>query len=90
MFLALLMVRPDQQKRKEHEKRLSTLKKNDEIVTTGGIVGTVVNANPGSPYVTVRVDENTNTRLRILRSAILQVGGIEEGSEKSSGEKPAD
>jgi preprotein translocase subunit YajC len=85
-----LMVRPDQQKRKQHEKQLEALKKNDEVVTTGGICGTVVNAAPGTPYVIIRVDDNTNTRLRVLRSAILQVGGAGEGSEKTTGETQAD
>ena len=85
-----LMVLPDQKKRKQHEKQLESLKKNDEVVTSGGICGTVVNASPGTPYVIIRVDDNRNTRLRVLRSAILQVGSVGEGSDKSSGDVQAD
>lgn len=85
-----LMILPDQRKRKQHEKQLEALKKNDEVVTTGGICGTVVNASPGTPYVIIRVDDNTNTRLRVLRSAILQVGGAGEGTDKPSGESQPD
>lgn len=84
-----LMVLPDQKKRKQHEKQLEALKKNDEVVTSGGICGTVVNASPGTPYVIIRVDDNTNTRLRVLRSAILQVGSVGEGTDKPAGEAPA-
>jgi hypothetical protein len=40
--------------------------------------------------VIIRVDDNTNTRLRVLRSAILQVGGGGEGSDKTTGETQAD
>jgi preprotein translocase subunit YajC len=37
-----LMIRPQQKQRRAHEERLRNLKKGDEIVTAGGIVGEVV------------------------------------------------
>jgi preprotein translocase subunit YajC len=37
-----LMIRPQQKQRREHEQRLRNLKKGDEVVTAGGIVGEVV------------------------------------------------
>lgn len=37
-----LMIRPQQKQRKAHEERLRNIKKGDEIVTAGGIVGEVV------------------------------------------------
>jgi len=37
-----LMIRPQQRQRRVHEESLKNLKKGDEIVTTGGIVGQVV------------------------------------------------
>ena len=37
-----LMIRPQQKQRKQHEERLRNVKKGDEIVTAGGIVGEVV------------------------------------------------
>ena len=51
---------------------------NDKIILGSGICGTVVNAEPKSIYVTIRVDESTNTKLRVLRSAIIRVGQPEE------------
>ena len=77
----LLMMRPEQRKRKEQEKLLTALQKNDHVVTIGGICGTIVNASPGSTYVTIRVDDSNNTRLRILRSAISRVGSPDEAAE---------
>ncbi len=44
------------------------LKKNDRVVTIGGIVGTIVNIEPESKLVTLKV--NDNTRMDFLRSAI--------------------
>jgi preprotein translocase subunit YajC len=37
-----VMIRPQQKQRKEHEARLRNLKRGDEVVTSGGIVGKVV------------------------------------------------
>ena len=37
-----ILIRPGQKQRKEHEAMLLTLKKGDEIVTTGGVIGTVI------------------------------------------------
>ena len=37
-----VMIRPQQKQRREHETRLKNLKRGDEVVTAGGIVGKVV------------------------------------------------
>ena len=42
-----LMIRPQQKQRKQHEEALRNLKKGDEIVTAGGIVGTVLHIREG-------------------------------------------
>lgn len=72
----MMMMRPEQRKRKEMEQLLANIQKNDKVITVGGICGTVVNASPKSTYVTLRVDDNT--KLRVLRSAISRVGHPEE------------
>lgn len=69
----LLMIRPERRKRAELTRMLSELTKNDRIVTVGGILGTVVNAQKGIDEVTIKVDESNNTRLRVQRSAIARV-----------------
>ena len=38
-----LIIRPQKSKEKEHQSMLSSLAKNQEVVTTGGIHGTIVN-----------------------------------------------
>lgn len=83
----LMIMRPEQKKRKEMEELLANIKKNDKIILGSGICGTVVNAEPKSVYVTIRVDESTNTKLRVLRSAILRVGQPDEAEAdaKSAG-----
>lgn len=64
----LLVFRPQSKARKEHEQMLKTLKKNDEVVTSGGMFGTVVNVKPDA--VTLRIDENV--RVDVERSAIVR------------------
>jgi preprotein translocase subunit YajC len=61
-----LLIRPQQKKQKEHEKMLTELKKNDEVVTNGGVHGTIVNVKD-TTFV-LKVDENV--KIEINKSAI--------------------
>ncbi len=65
----LLVFRPQSKARKEHEQMLKDLSKHDEVVTRGGVIGTVLNLKPDR--VTLKVDENV--RLEVERSAIVRV-----------------
>jgi preprotein translocase subunit YajC len=56
-----LLIRPQKAKEKEHQKMLSSLNKNDEIVTTGGIHGTIVNVKEKT--IILRIDENVKVEL---------------------------
>jgi len=55
MFVVLyfLMIRPQMKRAKEHKTMLEALKKGDEVVTSGGLVGKVTKV--GESYVTVEV-----------------------------------
>jgi preprotein translocase subunit YajC len=87
LLMYFLLMRPEQRKRKELEQTLANLKKNDHIVTVGGIYGTVVAAATGSKFVTIRVDDSNGTKLKVLRSAVSHVGVAEEAdAEGKSGE----
>jgi preprotein translocase subunit YajC len=87
LLMYFMLLRPEQKKRKEVEQTLGNLKKNDHIVTIGGICGTVVNISPGSTYITIKVDESNNTRLKILRSAVARVGEVEDQDNKIEAKK---
>jgi len=73
LLFYFLMIRPEKRKRADVARMQDELKKNDRIVTIGGIMGVVVNTQKDSNEVTIRVDDNNNTRMRILRSAISRV-----------------
>jgi preprotein translocase subunit YajC len=80
LFYFLLVV-PERRKARDLDQMLKNLKKNDRVVTAGGILGLVVNAAKDSDEVVVRVDENNNTRIHVLRSSIVRVLGADAASE---------
>jgi len=61
-----LLIRPQQKKQKDHAKMIGELKKNDEVVTNGGMHGTIVNVKD-TTFV-VRIDENV--KIEINKSAV--------------------
>ena len=71
MFLIfyVLVFRPQAKQRKTHEQMVKNLKKHDEVVTSGGILGTVLNVK--SDTLTLRVDENV--RLEVEKTAIARL-----------------
>jgi preprotein translocase subunit YajC len=65
-----LLIKPQKAKEKEHAKMLDNLKKNDEVVTTGGIHGTIVNIKDKT--LTLRIDENVKVEIEKNCIAYLQ------------------
>ena len=74
-----VMIRPQQKQRKDHEERLRNLKRGDEVVTAGGIIGKVVHiaapigegkSTTMDDRVTIKSDES---RLIVERGRIAKV-----------------
>jgi preprotein translocase subunit YajC len=63
-----LLIRPQQRKAKEHQKLMSALHKGDKVVTSSGILGTVV----GVQEKTISI-RSADTKLEILKSAVSEV-----------------
>ena len=64
-----LIIKPQMNKQKEHKQRVSSLKKNDEVITAGGIHGTIVNVKDKT--VIVRVDDTV--KIEVDKEAISTV-----------------
>ena len=79
----LLLVRGKRRDQSAHDKMLNSLKKNDRVVTIGGIIGTVASTSQDGKEVTLKIDDNA--RLRVLRSAIQ--GPLRDQDQKSDGDK---
>lgn len=67
-----LVIRPEKNKTKERKTQIDALKKNDEIVTAGGIHGTVINVKEKT--LIVRIDDST--KIEIDKSAVGRIEKI--------------
>ena len=87
-----ILIRPQRKKEQERqrtrEEMLKSMKKNDKVMTIGGMVGNV--ASITDEFVVLKVDEKNDVRIKFNRDAISKVldkeGGAGEGMEKP-GEK---
>ena len=64
-----LLIKPQKKAQEDHKKLIEQLKKNDEVTTSGGMYGTIVNVKENS--VVLRVDQNV--RVEVLKSCISTV-----------------
>ena len=78
MFVVLyfVMIRPQMKKQKEHRAMIDALAKGDEVVTSGGMLGTV--SKIGDNYVGLQV--SAGVEIQIQRSAVVLV--LPKGSIK--------
>jgi preprotein translocase subunit YajC len=75
-----MLIRPQQKKQREHQDMLRNLKKGDEVVTTGGLVGRISGLTDA--YATLEVQEKV--RIKVVRSHITgktQTGGAPPPTE---------
>ena len=79
-----LIIRPERRKQTVHRSQIDALKKNDRVVTIGGIYGVVMNVQRDADEVTLKVDEATNTKIRVTHASIARILG-----DAPAGEKPA-
>ena len=93
-FLAMLFVlfyfmiiRPMRRQEKERQSLLTSMKKNDKVILTSGIYGTIVSVAEKEDEIVVKVDDNT--RLKMLKSSILRNLTNEEAAKALKETKPA-
>lgn len=69
----LLVALPQRREQSKRAAMLANLKKNDRVVTVGGIYGVVANVHREADEVTIKVDESTNTKIRVTLGSIARV-----------------
>lgn len=75
-----LLIRPQQKKMRQHQKMLAALKKGDNILTGGGIYGTIVNIKGN--ILEVKISENV--KIQLARSAVSELVTAEETVSQES------
>jgi preprotein translocase subunit YajC len=73
VLLALIVstILGGRREKKKFEQMMSSIKKNDQVRTVGGIIGSVVEVKPD--VIVLKIDENSNTKITVVRSKIEAV-----------------
>lgn len=66
VIMYLLMIRPQQKRMKEHRAMIEALKKGDEIVTQGGLVGKITSVRDNE----LEVEIAAGVKVRVIRSTV--------------------
>ena len=81
LFWVVVVLPMSRRQKKEQEQMLANLKRGAKMLTSGGIVGTVVSAKDGEDEIVIQSED---TRLRIKRSVVVQVIGTDEAEANKS------
>jgi preprotein translocase subunit YajC len=73
LLFYFLIMRPERRKQADHKSLLESLKKNDRVITIGGIYGVVANVERDHDRVTLKVDETNNTKIDVTFSSVARV-----------------
>lgn len=65
------LIRPQQKRAKEHKAMLGALRRGDQVVTQGGILGKIVRVKEGEDEVEVEIAEGV--KVRVVRATIATV-----------------
>ena len=58
-----ILVRPQHKKMKQYKEMVSNLKKGDEVVTSGGIIGVISNIDNNKEQLILKVAENVEIKI---------------------------
>ena len=73
IYFYFLLLRPQQKEQKQRRLMMEALSKNDRVITSSGIYGTVVSVEEGSDRIVLRVDDDKGTRITFSRVSIARV-----------------
>jgi preprotein translocase subunit YajC len=80
-----ILIRPQQQQEQKRRSLLEGMKKNDKVITTGGIYGTVISVDATQDRVVLRVDDERGVKMAFTKASIARVidSAAEKGTESS-------
>ena len=70
-IMYFLMIRPQQKKAKQHRAMVEALRRGDQVITQGGVIGKVSRVKEGENEVEVEIAEGV--KVRVVKSTIVQV-----------------
>ena len=81
LIMYFLMIRPQQKKMKEHRAMVEALRRGDQVVTQGGIIGKVSRVKEGENEIEVEIADGV--KVEIVRGAVSQV--LDKGEAPEQG-----
>lgn len=79
-IMYFLMIRPQQKKMKEHRAMVAALRRGDQVVTQGGLIGKVTKVKEEDE---VEVEIAKDVKVRVIKSTIVNVLNKTEPTEKA-------
>lgn len=78
VIMYFLLIRPQQKKLKEHKAMVEALRRGDQIVTQGGLIGKVAKVKDNDE---IEVELTEGVKVRVVRSTVAQVLSKTEPAE---------
>ena len=78
VIMYFLLIRPQQKKLKEHKAMVEALRRGDQVVTQGGLIGKVAKVKDDTE---IEVELAEGVKVRVVRSTIAQVLSKTEPAE---------
>ncbi|MCF6317451.1 MAG: preprotein translocase subunit YajC [Marinosulfonomonas sp.] len=70
VIMYFLLIRPQQKKVKQHQAMVAALRRGDQVVTAGGVIGKVVKVKEAGE---IEVEIAKDVKIRVIQSTISQV-----------------
>lgn len=82
IFLILMTFMMNKKEKKKRQSLMDAVKRNDRVLTIGGIIGTVVEIR--DDVIVLRIDENTKTKVEFSKASIQQVVRSADGGPEAT------
>jgi preprotein translocase subunit YajC len=82
LLMYFVVIRPARKQDRERLTLLNSLKRNDEVLTTSGMYGTVVDVSEKEDKVTIKIADNV--RVKMIKSSIARNLSNEEEAAKAA------
>ena len=79
VIMYFLLIRPQQKKIKEHKNMVENLRRGDQVLTQGGIVGKITKVKEGEE---IEVELAKDVKVSVIRSTIVNVLSKTEPAKK--------
>jgi preprotein translocase subunit YajC len=80
-IMYFLMIRPQQQRMKQHKQMVENVRRGDTVVTAGGVVGRVIKVDDAE----ISVEIADNVQIRVIKSTLSEVRAKSQPADTKAG-----